>query len=484
MCVLSRIGHRERDLLLSLFEIHSGMRLDSKKTRHQLPLSKLLHSRCIQGTAMNASAFISSSPLCFRTVDTYGDGHHHSLTETRQRRNATSFIGRSILTSPSRRRRPRVISTAPYSCSSQTPSTFDSVSDDDATPEQQQQSSVDVGSESEAIKTEQPNATTNVSATNETPPDVLPFGMGFRVTLTVLALAGAVETLYLTYNKMFSSPGAICGTQGCLDVLSGPFSNFLGFPLSLYGSMAYLCFAYLSYWPILSPDPADSASSSDSPSAPPQKSFEEVYTARDRATRPLMLGLSTAQFAFSLYLVGLLKYVIQSMCPYCLFSAGLSATLFILTAFIGRAVPNWRPAISISMASTIFAAILSSASFLYGYPIYTAAQPDSPQNAPVITTVSDQDALRIATKLKSKNSKMYGAFWCTHCYDQKQRFGKKAFSMLTYIECDKNGVDSQFQLCRDKRIPGYPTWEIDGELFPGEIEITELERLVDEASKP
>lgn len=432
---------------------------------------------------MNSSAFISSPALCFRRAGSCGVGYHRAIVETQHRRKATSFIAPSIFTGPRRRRRPRVISTTPYSCSSQTPSTVDSVSDDDATA--QQREAVDVNSKSESTKEDQdPNATASVSASDEErPADVAPFGMGFRITLTILSLAGAVETLYLTYNKLFSSPGAICGTQGCLDVLSGPFSNFLGFPLSLYGSMAYLCFAYLSYWPIISPDPANSAAS-NSTSAPPPKSFEEVYIARDRATRPLMLGLSTAQFVFSLYLVGLLKYVIQSMCPYCLVSAGLSATLFILTAFVGRAVPTWRPAISISMASTTFAAIVSSASFLYGYPIYTAALPNGPQNAPTITAVSDQDSLRIATKLKSKNSKMYGAFWCTHCYDQKQRFGKKAFSMLTYIECDKNGVDSQFQLCRDKRIPGYPTWEIDGELFPGEIDITELERLVDEASKP
>lgn len=78
---------------------------------------------------------------------------------------------------------------------------------------------------------------------------------------------------------------------------------------------------------------------------------------------------------------------------------------------------------------------------------------------------------------------MYGAYWCAHCYDQKQRLGKQAFSRIPYVECDKNGVDSQYKLCREKRIPGYPTWEIGGELYPGEIEISELERLADEAQK-
>lgn len=90
---------------------------------------------------------------------------------------------------------------------------------------------------------------------------------------------------------------------------------------------------------------------------------------------------------------------------------------------------------------------------------------------------------RLASKLKEKNTKMYGAYWCSHCYDQKQRFGKKAFQKIEYIECDKHGANSKFQMCRDKRIPGYPTWEIDGELYPGEIDIPELERLVDESSQ-
>lgn len=90
---------------------------------------------------------------------------------------------------------------------------------------------------------------------------------------------------------------------------------------------------------------------------------------------------------------------------------------------------------------------------------------------------------RIAGKLGEKKTKMYGAYWCNHCYDQKQRFGKRAFSQIQYIECDKHGVNSMYKLCRDKRIPGYPTWEIDGELYPGEIDLPELERLVDESRK-
>lgn len=314
-----------------------------------------------------------------------------------------------------------------------------------------------------------------------------------RVVLTVISLTGAAESLFLTLNKIFSSPGSICSTEGCLDVLTGPFSVFLGIPLSLIGTVSYLAFAYLSAWPLTATDecPEDESfedynvHDKDDTTPTNDDLRENAYGRRDAATRPLMLALSTAQFVFTAYLVGLLKWVIRSMCPYCLFSAFLSTSIFVLTAFVGRAVPRWRPALTISALSTTVAAIAASISLIISWPAHIAAQPpDGPQAPPTITTRSDTDAMRIATKLAGKQSTMYGAYWCKHCYDQKQRFGKKAFGMLRYIECDKYGANTQYQLCRQKRIPGYPTWEIDGELFPGEIDLPELERLVDEASKP
>lgn len=34
---------------------------------------------------------------------------------------------------------------------------------------------------------------------------------------------------------------------------------------------------------------------------------------------------------------------------------------------------------------------------------------------------------------------MYGAFWCTHCYDQKQEFGAQAMAEFPYVECFPEG---------------------------------------------
>lgn len=45
--------------------------------------------------------------------------------------------------------------------------------------------------------------------------------------------------------------------------------------------------------------------------------------------------------------------------------------------------------------------------------------------------------------------------------------------------CSSNrGVDNQVELCKAANIPGFPTWEIDGKLYPGEQTLEELEEIV------
>lgn len=34
---------------------------------------------------------------------------------------------------------------------------------------------------------------------------------------------------------------------------------------------------------------------------------------------------------------------------------------------------------------------------------------------------------------------MYGAFWCTHCFEQKQAFGVQAMQDFPYVECYPEG---------------------------------------------
>ncbi len=61
-----------------------------------------------------------------------------------------------------------------------------------------------------------------------------------------------------------------------------------------------------------------------------------------------------------------------------------------------------------------------------------------------------------AQALKTEGAEFYGAFWCPHCQEQKELFGSSK-QYLPYIECSTTNKD-QTQICKDKKIEGYPTW--------------------------
>ena len=45
------------------------------------------------------------------------------------------------------------------------------------------------------------------------------------------------------------------------------------------------------------------------------------------------------------------------------------------------------------------------------------------------------------------------------------------------VECARDGINSQTQLCIDKKIQGFPTWEINGKLILGVLSLKELSKL-------
>lgn len=58
--------------------------------------------------------------------------------------------------------------------------------------------------------------------------------------------------------------------------------------------------------------------------------------------------------------------------------------------------------------------------------------------------------------LASKGAVMYGAYWCSHCQNQKAVFGN-SFQHVTYVECTR-----ETQRCLDAGIAKYPTWIVSG----------------------
>lgn len=72
---------------------------------------------------------------------------------------------------------------------------------------------------------------------------------------------------------------------------------------------------------------------------------------------------------------------------------------------------------------------------------------------------------------------MYGAFWCSHCLEQKEMFGREAAKQLDYVECFPDGYRTGTKMidaCLDAKIEGFPTWIINGQVLSGEVELSEL----------
>ncbi len=78
--------------------------------------------------------------------------------------------------------------------------------------------------------------------------------------------------------------------------------------------------------------------------------------------------------------------------------------------------------------------------------------------------------------LSENNVKMYGSCECSHCENQKRMFGDN-FKYIDYVECKEGCSGANVNLCNNKNIPGYPTWEINEELYPGEQNLEKLSEL-------
>ncbi len=90
--------------------------------------------------------------------------------------------------------------------------------------------------------------------------------------------------------------------------------------------------------------------------------------------------------------------------------------------------------------------------------------PEGNVDIPIVSdkNVMEQDAQitledNFAACLTRRGTRMYGAFWCSHCDTQKKLFGN-AWKQIEYIECSKPDR-TQNALCTKAGIKSYPTWE-------------------------
>jgi glutaredoxin len=101
------------------------------------------------------------------------------------------------------------------------------------------------------------------------------------------------------------------------------------------------------------------------------------------------------------------------------------------------------------------------------------AQPESGTVGPGGSGAGGSYEAQLVEHLAATGSLMYGAYWCPHCADQKALF-QQAAELVPYVECAADGENAQPELCRQRGIEGYPTWEIGGQLYPGVKSLNEL----------
>ena len=95
----------------------------------------------------------------------------------------------------------------------------------------------------------------------------------------------------------------------------------------------------------------------------------------------------------------------------------------------------------------------------------------------IVTSESTKETIKFAKYLKEIGVIKYSAYWCPNCLNQSELFGKQAYKELNVVECARDGKNSQTQLCIDKKIKGFPTWEINGKLILGVLSLEELSKL-------
>ena len=95
----------------------------------------------------------------------------------------------------------------------------------------------------------------------------------------------------------------------------------------------------------------------------------------------------------------------------------------------------------------------------------------------LVTSESTKETIMFAKYLKDNGVVKYSAYWCPNCLNQAELFGKQAYKELNVVECARDGKKSQTQLCIDKNIQGFPSWEINGKIIIGVQTLKELSNL-------
>lgn len=255
------------------------------------------------------------------------------------------------------------------------------------------------------------------------------------LTVVILSGIGLIICSYLTIIHYFTDgAGAYCGAGwDCDAVLNSRFSKLFGVPASLAGVLGY--------------------------------GILIVAGARGglEKNRSLTIGTASAGLGISIYLSWAEFFVIKQTCPFCVASALIILAIWIVSV---------RGAPLSSIAAGVVIAVAAAGG---GYASAVLGEPFARQEQSRSSGRGDFQR-NLAEHLAKKGAVMYGSFKCPACIVQKQYFGKHA-GKLNYVECHPEGKNADPQLCSQKKIRAYPTWDIGGSFHKGAMTLEKLSKL-------
>jgi uncharacterized membrane protein/glutaredoxin len=274
--------------------------------------------------------------------------------------------------------------------------------------------------------------------------------------MAVLATIGVIDTGTITLNRWgvignLSCPG---GAEGCDKVLNSPWGSVFGQPLSLFGFLAYGAVLVMAVLPLLLKG--------------------EARTTLNGLSWWGLFLLSAGMAVFSLVLVGVMAFQIKAFCTFCLMSAAISLALFVLSLIGGE----WEDTGALLFRGVLTVLAVGLIGLGWATSLNRPESATGPGMPIPVTSASTPATIALADHLTATGAVMYSAYWCPHCHDQKELFGREAAEKLTVIECAPDGRNSQKELCEAKKIEGYPTWEINGTLDSGVKPLLKLAELI------
>ena len=153
------------------------------------------------------------------------------------------------------------------------------------------------------------------------------------LAIIFLSFTGVLLTIYIHHKKQ-RKEAMVCPLNGhCENVITSEFSTFLGMPVELLGMFYYGVVAV---------------------------GYALLAVAPGETSTVLMSGLflmTSGAFLFSTYLIFVQAFYLHQWCTWCLFSAGISHTIFIISFFL----IGWRALLLLSDYSDVFMFIYAGA---------------------------------------------------------------------------------------------------------------------------